>query len=329
MKLPFKLWSSNNPEAIEKICPDLGMREWNDLNSDEKQKIWAYFFNKGWFNKSSHIFYTIETLNERYKRKSYGRRLLEHGGPHFYRGSYPYGQKYFESCCLKTTLDDFEDIFLNENQDVVYEILSLYVLLKIDTSSIQNIDEADKESRKEEIINHAYEESDKFAHDFNDIFEQFSLNVVLTRNGIIFRQDKKITEEIYVPVLSYLSGKKWIPVNRDLTDAFRKFQEKTPQGYSGCITHAISALQGFLQILVHGKIGKGDLSDLLPEAQKKKLIPSDPFSTKTFKDLQSILMQKRQESGDPHPKKEYANEQSAKLVMNLIMIFIQHCIVNE
>jgi len=38
-------------------------------------------------------------------------------------------------------------------------------------------------------------------------------------------------------------------------------------------------------------------------------------------------MQKRQEVGDPHPKKEYANEGTAKLVMNLSMIFIQHCIV--
>ena len=129
--------------------------------------------------------------------------------------------------------------------------------------------------------------------------------------------------------MSYLSGKKWSPVSRDLSDAFRKFQEKTPQGYSSCITHTISALQGFLQILVHDKTGKGDFNDLIPYAQKKDVIPSDAFSTKIFKDIQSILMQKRQESGDPHPKEEYANERSAKLVLNLIMIFIQNCIIKE
>lgn len=323
MKSLFKLWSSNNPDAAINICPDLGMREWNDLSSDEKRKIWAHFFNKGWFNKSNLVFYTIKNLNERYKRKSYGERLLNHGGPHFITG------RYFKPCCLETTLNDFEDIFLHENQDVVYEMLSLYVLSSIDISSIQNIDESDDENIKEEILYRAYRIADKFADDFNDIFEQFSLNVVLTRNGIVFRQDKKITEEIFVPVLSYLSGKKWSPVNRDLSDAFRKFQEKTPQGYSGCITHAISALQGFLQIMVHDKTGKGDLSNLIPEAQKSKVIPSDAFSTKIFKDIQSVLMQKRQESGDPHPKKEYANERSAKLVINLIMIFIQHCIIKE
>jgi hypothetical protein len=199
--------------------------------------------------------------------------------------------------------------------------------LSIDSSSIENLDEADDQSRKEEILNRAYQTADNFAADFNDIFEQFSIDVILTRNAIIFRQDKKITEDIYIPVLSYLSGKKWRPVNRDLSDAFIKFQEKTPQGYSGCITHSISALQAFLQILVHDKTGKGDFNDLIPEAQKKDVIPSDAFSTKIFKDIQSILMQKRQQSGDPHPKKEYANERSAKLVLNLIMIFIQNCII--
>lgn len=327
MKLSFNLWSSNNAEAIEKISPDLGMREWIELNLEEKQKIWAHFFNKGWFNKSDWVFNTIEELNGRYKRMSYGEKVLDHGGPHFVK--FPILNYQFESCCLDTSLYDFKDIFLNKDQAVVYEMLSLYVLLSIDKYSLQQIDDTDEESSRQEIINNAYEQADKFAHKFNDIFEQFSINVVLTRNGIVFRQDKKITEEIYTPVLSYLSDNKWIPVNRDLTDAFRKFQEKSPQGYSGCITQAISSLQAFLQIQVHGKIGKGDLSNLISEAQKNKIIPSDPFSKKIFKDFQSILMQMRQESGDPHPKKEYANERSAKLVMNLIMIFIQHCIVNE
>lgn len=320
------MWSTNNPDALEKICPDLGMRDWDELDQEEKQKIWSHFFNKGWFNKSNHVFYTIQALNEIYKRKSYGQRLLDHGGPHF-EVKYD-GQKYFKPCCLDNTLSDFEEIFMEEYQDVVYELLSLYVFQCIDISSIQNINEADEENRKNEIINRAHEKADQFSNDFNDIFEQFGLNVILTRNGIVFRQDDKITKEIYVPVLSYLSGKKFIPVNRDLSDAFKKFQEKTPQGYSSCITHAISALQGFLQILVHNKIGSGDIDQLIAIAQKKSIIPSDPFTTKIFKDIQSILMQKRQSSGDPHPKKEYANEQSAKLLLNLVMIFMQHCIAN-
>ena len=62
------------------------------------------------------------------------------------------------------------------------------------------------------------------------------------------------------------------------------------------------------------------------EAQKKDLIPKDSFTTKILKDITSILMEERQRSGDPHPKKEYANEKIAKLTLNLIMIFIQHCL---
>jgi len=77
---------------------------------------------------------------------------------------------------------------------------------------------------------------------------------------------------------------------------------------------------------VKGQIGKGELKDLIAEAHVKGIISSDPFTTKIFKDFQSILMRKRQEQGDPHPKKEYANERSARLVLNVIMIFIQNYI---
>lgn len=35
-------------------------------------------------------------------------------------------------------------------------------------------------------------------------------------------------------------------------------------------------------------------------------------------------MRERQEKGDPHPKLEYANEQNARLILNLSMVFIQH-----
>jgi hypothetical protein len=39
-------------------------------------------------------------------------------------------------------------------------------------------------------------------------------------------------------------------------------------------------------------------------------------------------MGERQETGDPHPKKEYATERNAKLVLNLAMIFLQHSMVD-
>ncbi|TAL67051.1 MAG: hypothetical protein EPN82_15880 [Bacteroidetes bacterium] len=324
MKTSFKLWSDYNPEAKKNISPDLGMRDWDSLKIEEKEKIWYYFVNKDWFKESSYIYYSIYYLNENNKNQSYGISLLVHGGPH--TEATQWGKKFLH-CCLKTSFIDFYNIFNQKNQDIVYEMFSILVFNILDVKSLDLSEKARGKKEKEKYLNLAFKKFDEFAKDFNDIFEHFSLNVLLTRNGLVFRQDKKITEDIYVPVLSYLSNKKWAPVNRDFFDAFREFQEKTPQGYSSCITHAISALQGFLQIIVFGKTGKGDLSDLIKSAQKKSLIPDDSFSINVLKEIQSYLMQKRQESGDPHPKIEYANEHIARLVLNLIMIFIQHCIV--
>ena len=48
-------------------------------------------------------------------------------------------------------------------------------------------------------------------------------------------------------------------------------RKKQPEGFRFCITTAISAVQGFLQILVNGKIWKkGDISELMLEAQKNR-----------------------------------------------------------
>lgn len=246
----FKLWSETNSEV------------------EDKNKMWRYFKNKGWFKKSDKIFLTIELLNEKYKQQSFGRVLLDHGGPH---DKHIHGTWFLEDCCLQASFDDFKE-------------------------------------------------------DFNDIFGQFGINVVLSRNGFIPRQDKKITREIYQPVLDFLVSPKWEEANRDLRDAFFKYREGTPQGYSNCITNAVSGLQAFLQILVCGETGKGKISTLIPKAQDEKLIPDDSFSKKIFRDIQSVLMQERQTKGDPHPKEEYGTEKHARLVLNLVMIFLQHCI---
>jgi hypothetical protein len=67
-------------------------------------------------------------------------------------------------------------------------------------------------------------------------------------------------------------------VNRDLGDAFKDYRLKTEQGYSSCVTHTISSLQAYLQILVNKKIGKGDISSLILEARKSGLIQNDKFT---------------------------------------------------
>jgi hypothetical protein len=46
-----------------------------------------------------------------------------------------------------------------------------------------------------------------------------------TENGIIPRQSKEITEDIYIPVLQKLSDKKYIRINSLLSDTFLAFRE--------------------------------------------------------------------------------------------------------
>jgi len=36
----FKLWSEKNKNAKDLLKPDLGLRSWNDLSEEEKDKIW-------------------------------------------------------------------------------------------------------------------------------------------------------------------------------------------------------------------------------------------------------------------------------------------------
>ena len=187
----------------------------------------------------------------------------------------------------------------------------------------ENETQEEYEKRKEQW---KFEELDGFKGSLNDVFEQFGINIYLTRCGFMLYQDKKITEEIYNPVLNFLSDEKWKEVSRELKDAFRDYQAKTEKGYSSSITHSISALEAFLQLSLYGTVGKGTLGSLIKEATKKELIPNDPFSKKIFDNIESILAQTRKEKGDAHPKKEYANEKTARLILNIVMIFLQHCI---
>ncbi len=60
---------------------------------------------------------------------------------------------------------------------------------------------------------------------------------------------------------------------------------------------------------------------------KNGVIPNDDFTKEAFDKIESFLMKERQHSGDAHPRKEFANEKNAKLVLDLAMVFIHHCIV--
>lgn len=172
-----------------------------------------------------------------------------------------------------------------------------------------------------------YIDFNEFAEDLNEVFNSFGIDVHLTRNGFMPRQEKRIIEEIYEPVIKCLAHAKWKEVDRLLSDAFLEYRRNTPNGYSTCVTQTVSAIQAFLQLLVNGKTGNGDISKLIVQAQNEKLIPSDMFTKVIFKNIESIMARERQETGVAHPNIEYASEKNAKLVLNLAMVFLQHCLV--
>jgi hypothetical protein len=317
----FRLWSELNPESIKALKPDLGLRSWDILNQEEKQKIWTMLEHKDWLIPSEYIYSTIEKLNDKYKYHSYGERLLKHGGPHR-------DGPFRSQCCLSATMADFEAIFKGMNKIVWYETLSLFARELMLQNSIHFSDLEDNSISSNVWDKIEYMVFENFCVDFNCICTDFGLDIQLSRLGIIPRQDDKITEEIYKPVIMILSNPKWEKVNTELNEAFTYYLQKTPTGYSGTITHGVNAIQAFLQIIVNGKTGIGDISKLIPQAQSKGLIPDDQFTTKIFKDLESFIMSERQETGNAHPKKEFATEKNARLLLNLVMVFLQHCIQN-
>ena len=317
--MEFKLWSELNPEAKKELKLDFGIRSWNLLDTEEKEKIWKhleypYFFRtKDSLGRTYFDFYdsdksyengvggSIFLLNKKYKAEIYA--------PNFFNDSK------ISSACI-----DFYTIFIKEDENLVFELLSLYCSVLINDDG--NTENESEDQQKKWIV------FDEFAKDLNDVFTSFGINVILTRQGFIPRQEEKIDKEIYVPVLNFLSHTKWEEVSKLFSESFDEYRRHTSSGYSNSITNTISAVQAFLQIEVYGKTGKGNIKQLIAEGQKKQVLPDDSFTRKILNFLESIFAEERQEKGIAHPKKEYATEKSARTLMNLSMIFLQHCIQN-
>jgi hypothetical protein len=341
----FKVWSESNIEAKKTLKPDLGLRVWDNLTKDEKKLIWEYvrddFFNINklcngydfdvydkYLNSEGECF-EVYGSNANDKRKRIDFSIIQFY--HLYKAK-KYTKNFIQDFSHYSACLDFYTIFFEGEGDAVLELISHYLmaLLKERDDEIfnQNFSDNIEMQNENEKLKWQYRDFDVFALELNDVFEQFGLNIYLTRNGFIPKQDDKIVKDIFEPVLKCLSHEKWTEVNKLFSDAFVEYRKNTPNSYSTCITHTVSAVQAFLQILVNGKTGIGDISKLIPKAQKENLIPSDMFTKKVFETIESVLMRERQERGDPHPKKEYANEKNAKLVLNLAMVFLQHSIQN-
>ena len=335
----FKFWSETNTDVKKFLKPDLGLRSWNDLSSEEKQKIWYYldwhFFDaqiKEQYGIMGNVEERFYEFYGKYREKEYKQNAI-HESILYLNEIYKaksFARTYLKNPNLNTACYDFYNIFMNKEEFVVMELLSAYAKFLYeftkDDDSIYKLEDETEEDFLQRKIKAEYKFFDNFSNRLNDVFLQFGIKYYLTRDGFIPRQDEKIIEEIYEPVLNYLSNPKWKKVNEILSDAFSDYAKNTPQGYSGCVTKTISSVEAFLQILVKGKIGGKKLSQLISEAQKKDLIPNDIFTQTIFKNIDAVFARERKSTGDAHPKDEYATEKNARTILNLAMIFLQHCI---
>ncbi len=336
--MSFKVWSQLNREAGEELTPNFGFRPWNLLSEEDKYKIWQYlefnFFNKNiqknynneWSDEEDGTYYEFQGESEerKFKRKRILLSILAMNHNHKAKS---YAKQYLENPTFNHACSDFYRIFMKESENVVLELLSMYAKFTISERKEEIIFKRDEESDKdyqERLEKWRWIPFDEFTERLNDVFVDFGLNVFLTRQGFVPRQEPKISEQIYEPVLKNLSNPRWKEVSRLIADVFNDYRKNTEAGYSSCITNTVSAIQAFLQILVYGKTGKGEISELTIRAQKDNLIPNDFFTQTIFKNIESIFARERQETGLAHPKKEYANDKNALMVLNLAMVFIQH-----
>lgn len=338
----FKRWSELNDEAKSILKPDFGLRSWNELSKDEKYRVWKhleehffdltvkndYNYNYSEFVDEDRLYYSFYGYNHKQKRIRVDVAIYSMYSNYKARN---YAQNFLKKPTHFSACLDFYHIFSNEDANVVFEMLSFYCLAMMkerdnNFSEVQNNNSTEEEIKKEKI-RWRFIDFDEFAKDLNEVFDSFGVDVHLSRNGFMPRQEEQLIKSVYEPVLKSLADDKWKEVNTLLTDAFLEYRRNTPNGYSTCVTHTVSAMQAFLQILVNGKTGIGDISKLIVQAQRENLIPNDMFTKEIFKNIESIMMRERQETGDAHPKKDYASEKNAKLVLNLAMVFLQHCLV--
>lgn len=322
MEIPkFTLYGENDDEIESKIQPLLSLRCWSELSGNEKQTAFQELKNKGWIEShSNQVFKTIEYLNSTFLRECPGKHLHAIKPERSYRGIGNESQR------IKAAHMDFEHIFLHEKSDaLVLRMLSKFADCYIDKYRYRLAFEATDMDKRKEYIVEAYQNFDTLSNCLNHIFQQFSVNQLVTRSGFIPRQDEKIIQEVYVPTLHILADPKWKTVSDDLAKTFEDYRDGN---FSETITKAHRAVQRFLQILVgeEGKNAKGEVKVLLQKAKEEGLLPINRFTEPFVNLIHSFIVSERATNSTAKPSVKEASSSDAMLMMNLVMIFLQYCL---
>ena len=317
----FALYDESALQAAEMIQPSLALRTWSELLPSEKGTAWQQLRNLGWLDERDEVLGTIRYLNQKYLRACPGPKLhkIKPTTDSYGRGTNN------RSELRAAALEDFQNIFVSKNNhELFYSMISKFAQLLIDDADYRQA-EASAGDEQEKKVQSAFRKFDAFARALNHIFEQFAVNMVLTRNGLIPMQDDRIIHDVYVPTLSALAAPRWKTVNDDLNKMFEDYRNGQ---YAEVITKAHSALQRFLQILVGqvGKNAKGELGKLFALAKQEGLMPADRFTEPMLAVFQSFVSSERARNSTAKPALSATKSSDALLVMNTVLILLQHCL---
>jgi hypothetical protein len=100
--------------------------------------------------------------------------------------------------------------------------------------------------------------------------------------------------------------------------------------YSETIAKAHSAVQRFLQVIIgeEGKNGKGNFGQLFSEAKKNGLISDNQFTGPVINAMQRYIPSERANNSTAKPAVKDATYSDALLMMNVVMVLMQHCLQN-
>ncbi len=322
MKVPeFRLYGQDDPTVENEILPVLEFRNWSDLSDTEVKTAYQQLVNSGWVTEhSAEILQTIYYLNHKFLRICPGKNLHKVVPQRDHQG---HGNDFDRR---KAAAKDFYQILCDGGSDpVVYRMLSKLAAAYIDDYSYRRAKEATTTEDRDKALTEAFGDFDRLANCFNHIFEQFGVNQHVTRSGFVPRQDKRIIDDVYTPTIEILSDPKWKSVNQDLSEMFEDYQN---ENYPEAITKAHRGVQRFLQILVgeEGKNAKGEVGKLFQQAKRENLLLDNRFSSSFVSSIQNTIVSERATNSTAKPSLKDATSSDALLVMNLVMVFLQHCL---
>lgn len=317
-KIPkFMLYWENDQQIETQLKQFNGFINWDELKEKDKQNIFLYLEKNNWISPTSLALVIIwDELNISYMKLQPFRTLnltplIKDSKYHFITN---------HSAREQLAYNDFETIILSGGQNIVYKVISKFAEFQIDTRLYNAL----SESSIPKEVNDIFSNLDKFCNCFNHISEQYGLNMILSREWFIPRQEVKIINDIYIPTIALLSNIKWVGVDKELRKVFEAFNQKN---FASCISHSHNTIQKFLQVFLWKDESNWTwaFGALFSEFKKNKDL-CNKFTEHLIDGTQKYLSSERARKSDSKPIIVEPNIQDALLVMNSAIVFINYCL---